>query len=515
MPRSHTPSFVVELPLKVSPCEEKKILRAFEAGRYLYNACLSETLKRLTLMGQARAYKLAISKDKKGQRGLAFKELRERFKFKDSSIQAYAVKVKNSCHIRDHLDVHTAQKVATRAFGAVSQYAFGKRGKPRFKSKNQFDSLESKTNKSGIKYRNGYLIWNGLQLKCIVHPNDKVISYGLLHPLKYCRLVRRKYKGKNLFYAQLVVEGIPYQKYAYGDKEVGVDIGSSTIAYVSDTDASLEQFCQELKPIEKQIRILQRKMDRQRRANNPHNYNPDGTVKEGRLKWKNSQGYLETTKERLSELYRIQAAYRKTLQGRLSNKILRVGKYIKLESISYKALQMLYGKSVNKRAPSMFVSMLTRKAESAGGYVQEIPTWKTKLSQRCICGKVEKKPLSQRWHICDCGVTAQRDLFSAFLARCVDNQNILDTSKANMLWRGVEPLLRQTVSRVKQSASGRVLPSSFGISRRQSGSSAEACATYGTVGRVEIEAREVVAHAKTCSENPGEIATTASRTPWL
>jgi len=67
MPRSHTPSFVVELPLKVSPCEENKILRAFEAGRYLYNACLSETLKRLTLMRQARAYKLAISKDKKDE----------------------------------------------------------------------------------------------------------------------------------------------------------------------------------------------------------------------------------------------------------------------------------------------------------------------------------------------------------------------------------------------------------------------------------------------------------------
>ncbi|GFP26419.1 hypothetical protein HKBW3S25_01912, partial [Candidatus Hakubella thermalkaliphila] len=177
------------------------------------------------------------------------------------------------------------------------------------------------------------LIWNGTQLKCIIHPNDKVISYGLLHPVNYCRLVRRKYEGKNLFYAQLVVEGIPYQKYAYGDKEVGVDIGPSTIAYVSDTDASLEQFCQEPKPIEKQIRVLQRKMDRQRRANNPDNYNPDGTAKEGRLKWKNCHRYLGTTKEKLCELYRIQTAHRRTLQGRLSNKILRVGKYIKLESI--------------------------------------------------------------------------------------------------------------------------------------------------------------------------------------
>jgi putative transposase len=94
--------------------------------------------------------------------------------------------------------------------------------------------------------------------------------------------------------------------------------------------------------------------------------------------------------------------------------MLGIGKHVVIEDLSYKALQKMYGKSIGRRAPSLFVSFLGRKAESAGGYLRKIPTQTTRLSQACICGKLKKKSLSERWHSCDCGATAQRDLFSAF-----------------------------------------------------------------------------------------------------
>jgi putative transposase len=76
----------------------------------------------------------------------------------------------------------------------------------------------------------------------------------------------------------------------------------------------------------------------------------------------------------------------------------------------------------------------------------ELPTHQLKLSQTCHgCGKVQKKPLSQRWHQCECGVVAQRDLYSAFLAQHVEN-NRLNVDDAKVAWSGVETLLRTALS---------------------------------------------------------------------
>ena len=118
-----------------------------------------------------------------------------------------------------------------------------------------------------------------------------------------------------------------------------------------------------------------------------------------------------------ANLERKLAAHQKSLHGELVNDILKNGDVIKLEKLSYKAFQKLFGKSVGKKAPGMFVSHLKSKAQRAGGQMIEIPTHSTKLSQTCQCGRVKKKSLKERVHNCVCGVTAQRDLYSAFLAK--------------------------------------------------------------------------------------------------
>jgi len=519
MKKANTPSFIVELPIKTLPFDIKELSVRFDVGRALFNACLDEALDRLSLMRQSKEYRqaLRIPKTHTEERKSAFASVRARYGLKDSAIQSFAVKCKNSSHIGEHLDTHTTQKTGTRAFDAVMKHLVGKRGRPRFKSEGRFRCLESKTNKNGIRYRDGFVVWKGLELECRIDPKDEVIAHGLSCPIKYCRIVMRKYKGRNLFYVQLVVEGRPFQKEKNrcGSETVGIDIGPSTIAYVGETKAVLTQFCEELAPREKEIRLLQRKLDRQRRGGNPDNYNPDGTIKRGKLKWNYSHRYIES-RAQLSELHRVHAAQRKTLQGKLSNELLRVGKYLRIEKNSYKAFQALYGKSIGMRAPSLFVSSLIRKAVNAGGYGMDIPAGKARLSQACLCGRIEKKPLSQRWHICDCGVVAQRDLFSAYLARHTDSNGVLDTSRAKDLWNEVEPLLRQAVSRIMESASGKALPSSFGLNRRQSGLSVNSCAAVGTAERAAIDVGDGVAGGGHTApgESPEEVAVSTG-TPAL
>ena len=158
-------------------------------------------------------------------------------------------------------------------------------------------------------------------------------------------------------------------------------------------------------------------------------------------------------------------ATRKRSHGRLAHRVLALGNAFHLEQISYRAWQKHYGRSVGRSAPGMFVSLLSRLAGSAGGQVCELNTRRARLSQRCHCGAVQKKPLRQRWHGCACGVSAQRDLYSAFLARFVNpDTSVLKARQAQDAWRRGEPLVQAATQHAieNQRASGRHAPSSFG-----------------------------------------------------
>ena len=114
------------------------------------------------------------------------------------------------------------------------------------------------------------------------------------------------------------------------------------------------------------------------------------------------------------------------------------------------------------------MEILRRKAENAGGEVIEFNTRTTALSQSCQCGNKRKKALKDRWHDCQqCGIHAQRDLYSAFLARFVQ-ENKLDRSQALCAWPGAGILLEQAVSSLKETTTSKTRLASFGLGQSQS-----------------------------------------------
>jgi len=462
MGKSKTPTFILELALETSPHDEVELDARFEAARQLYNACLDEAKRRLALLRQSHEFKHArrMPRTVKGKRNKgrteAFKALNDKFGFSEYSIIIYATTIRNSW-ISNHIDANTAQKLASRAFKAVQRIAFGQAKRVRFKGKNQLKSVEGATNKTGIRYKEktGHVLWKGLKLKCIIDVNDEVVVHGLSHRVKFCRIIKRIFNGKARFFVQLALEGKPYQKFETPDNTVGLDIGPSTIAVVTDDNATLERFCDALKDKQKEIRRLQRKLDRQRRANNPQNYNPNGTIKKGKKTWHQSTRYKKT-RRKLAELQRKLAAHRKTLHGKKANRILRQGKYVKTEKLSYRAFQKNFGRSVRDRAPGMFMVILRRKAENAGGSVVEFSTRATKLSQYCHkCQKYTKKPLSQRTHTC-CNLNIQRDIYSAFLAGSVVENSGESTKKQ------ASPCFRSTLDTADVTERWRSMLTSFG-----------------------------------------------------
>src|SRR5262249_718805 len=156
-------------------------------------------------------------------------------------------------------------------------------------------------------------------------------------PVKYVRLVRRKLGERNRFYAQLVCQGKPLQEppHQLGSGIVGLDLGPSAIAVVSEQAAILQPFCPEVPPEANPLRRLDRQLDRQRRANNPANYDERGRVKRGRKRWKASKRQRKVQARR-RELYRKLAATRKRSHGQLAHRVLALGNTFHLEQLSYR-----------------------------------------------------------------------------------------------------------------------------------------------------------------------------------
>jgi hypothetical protein len=166
----------------------------------------------------------------------------------------------------------------------------------------------------------GYLLWQGDQLEALLDWDDPVVTYGLAHRVKYARLIVRQASSSRAagadatghrYYVQLALSGVPYQKpkHPVGRDTVGLDLGPSTIAIVPrDGTPRLEVFCAELAPDAQAIRRLQRQMDRQRRANNPDNFDARGCIKKGgkqHLSWKHSKRYLATRRRKATRERRL------------------------------------------------------------------------------------------------------------------------------------------------------------------------------------------------------------------
>src|SRR5215468_3997379 len=189
---------------RVSPAHERVLLARLEAARQVYNACLGEARKRVQLVRESKAFQRAriLSRDDPERQRL-FRAARAQHAFSDFALQAYAQQFGHSWP-GEHLDSHVLQKLASRAYGAANRLLVGQAKRVRFKGKHQLDSVEGKTNVTGMRWCTDHLEWSGLVVPARLDPRDLVVVHSLSCPVKYVRLVRPKVGLRNRFYAQLV-----------------------------------------------------------------------------------------------------------------------------------------------------------------------------------------------------------------------------------------------------------------------------------------------------------------------
>lgn len=445
-------NFILTLKLDTEKYQEDILNKRLEIGRNIYNACLGELYKRYRTMQQSKEYRKVIKMSKGKERNKLFNELNKKYGLTEYSLHSYVKPIQK--HFKTNIDSFTAQKIATRCFNAFQKLMFHEADKVKFKRFGEMNSLEGKSNSSGIRFANNALMWNKLNIPVIIKKNDDYAQMALTNKIKYCRIVRKLIRGKYKFYVQLVLDGIPPMKInketgeiknGISDGIVGIDIGTQTIAVSSNKDVKLLELASEVNNIECKKRILQRKLDRQRRANNPHKYNENGIIKRNNLKWIKSKKYIKTQHE-LADLQRKMADIRKQSHNKLANYIMRLGNKIYVETMNYKGLQARakettinektgkfnkkkrFGKSLANKAPSMFLTILDSKLKWHGEQLLKIDTVKIKASQyNHIEDKYIKKDLSERWN--DFGeYKIQRDLYSAFIIMCTKD-NLKETNK--------------------------------------------------------------------------------------
>jgi hypothetical protein len=91
----------------------------------------------------------------------------------------------------------------------------------------------------------------------------------------------------------------------------------------------------------------------------------------------------------------------------------------------------LWGKAAALFTPGMLVAALARECAAAGGRLRRASTTTTALSQRCLCGRRQRKTLADRQHHCpDCGLRGCRDLVAAAVAAFVDHTDPDDPATA-------------------------------------------------------------------------------------
>jgi hypothetical protein len=232
--------FVHELPLKNGRSTEPILDLRFELARALYNACLREILRRLDLMKEPKEWQKARNLPKGSEKNTLFKTVIKKHCFSEYDLHTWLTTFLKLFPLKNHLDSQVCQKIAKRAFGSAKEYSLAKRGRPRFKGYGQFSSVEGKSNLTGIRFKEEEVLWMGIRLCPLFSTKDPygVEAHALHSCIKYVRLVRRRVLGHRRYY--VILEGKPLVKRKASLGKVGIDLGPSTIAIVSEKGSFLE-----------------------------------------------------------------------------------------------------------------------------------------------------------------------------------------------------------------------------------------------------------------------------------
>lgn len=471
--RAQTPSYVVSVKLRLPETIENHLEKSFHIVNSAYNEALSFGLRRFEALKQNPTYqellesrRELLQKPEREQKTKKFKAQKKEIDKtlmnirKDYSLTEFGLSQHLSQQRRkldsvyQHLNSGELQVVASYVMKALEKVLFYQiePHKVRFCSKYDADmSFRNRVNSTGTRLVESDK--TGIAYRLYIHKASTFVDIpikafntyqqmSLLRSerIKYVQIIRKTLRGKKVYYLQIVCEGYPHTKSSKGDGTVGIDPGISTVAYATPNDVALVDLVPSMvNQKEKNIKSLERRIERSRRVNNPDCYNEDGTIKKG-SHFKQPSNRAQRLLTRRKNAYRSLSEERKKLQGQLITHLVSQASVIKIEELNVKSIQKRakdirinprtsrpfskkrFGKSIFRAAPSTFREALKTKAKQLGIEVVMISPKEVKPSQYNHISQIfEKKPLSTRiFDLSSEWTGLQRDLYSAFLIRHIE-----------------------------------------------------------------------------------------------
>lgn len=482
--RSVTDSFTLELKLHTSKSDERFFSRCFYHAVRVHNSLVRHCRKQIVKLKRFPGYKRLLSEyisypEKSKERKEIGKELSfivSYYGLTEYSLHEY-VKVKQA-PVSKFIGSMVAQKIASDVWRSVESFLYKNGKEIHFLKFNDIKSFEGKNNTANITYQNNTLKVGKRKISVSPAKTDYE-KESLTHRVKYCRVVRKAFDNRFHYYLQLVLEGYPPIKHTVGSGVAGLDIGTSTVAFVSNESCKLTLLGDKLDSIEKEKARIQRAMDRSRRAMNPNKYHSDDTYnRKDHSKWKVSNHYRKL-RMYYKTLCRKYSAALKQEQNILANELCKEANQIYVEKMNFKSLQKRsketkksrsgkikskkrYGYSLQVRAPAQFLSILAGKLARSGGELIKINTVTFKASQyNHVTDTYTKKTLAKRFNTI-LGKWIQRDLYSAFLLRNSDT-DLKHTNRESCIIDYPSFLEKHDTCIERIKMSGSYIPKTFGI----------------------------------------------------
>jgi transposase len=225
------------------------------------------------------------------------------------------------------------------------------------------------------------------------------------------------------------------------DAAIGVDVGLARLATLST--GHLVANSRPRQVALSKLRGLQRRLDRQRRANNPGNYIPDGRVSPGPKAWAKS-GRMARTEARIRRLHQRTVNLRREQAHQLTTYLTREFGVIGVETLAVK--NMLGNRRLARHISDVgwgtILTQLQYKTAWSDGSLLACADRFYPSSKTCsACGAVRAKlSLSERVFTCAaCGHVLDRDLNAALnLARMAQRHAQAEGLQCNVAATGAE-----------------------------------------------------------------------------
>lgn len=459
----------------------RKLLNKFEADReyQVYRSEYAELLKKPRLSKEDRLRKKELSR--------LMTDIRFSLGLSEYAFHSYA-KV-TGAQFKKHLSSFQIQKEATRVWNSVRKYLFDNGKSVHFKKYRDFDTIGGKSNTNGVKFSKDTLSikWNGLNIACKLPRREQDQAYilsSLEGKISYCEIKRLMFPNGWHYYVIIYFQSeAPTRLEPKPDRgTMGIDIGVSSVAAVSKDMVMLKELAPKCREYNLKIQKMLRAMDESKRKTNPDKYNEDGTInKHAKGKWVYSNNYYRK-RNKLKSLYRQKSEYIRQTHARICNQLILNSKNFIIEKMSFQGLQKRasktersdkvsrivqkdgsvkevrkykrkkrFGKTLNDRAPALFVTTLERKAKQYNGFVVQINTSAYKASQyNHVDDTYIKVPLSTREKQIG-GEYVQRDLYSAYLLlNSNESYSSADREKCKNGFESFLEMQNDLISRMKE-----------------------------------------------------------------